>query len=207
MASAVRKADERISEEVYSALEQQTDIRHEYIDGYAYAMVGGSFNHSRITRNVARAMELHLNGKQCEVFSESTKVKTPQPHSRADYLYPDVVVDCSVDKADGNTLTTPVIVVEVLSKSTHYSDKVTKRRIYEQIATLQEYVLVEQDVAEVIVRRRRSNWMAEEFFLGDQVTFESIALTLMVEEIYERVVNEEMTEWLAQKERQVDESA
>ena len=83
----------------------------------------------------------------------------------------------------------------------------TKRRIYEQIATLQEYVLVEQDVAEVIVRRRRSNWMAEEFFLGDQVTFESIALTLMVEEIYERVVNEEMTEWLAQKERQVDESA
>ena len=198
MASAVRKADERISEEVYSALEQQTDIRHEYIDGYAYAMVGGSFNHSRITRNVARAMEWTSDGG-C--------VKTLQAHSRADYLYPDVVVDCSVDKADGNTLTTPVIVVEVLSKSTHYSDKVTKRRIYEQIATLQEYVLVEQDVAEVIVRRRRSNWMAEEFFLGDQVTFESIALTLMVEEIYERVVNEEMTEWLAQKERQVDESA
>ena len=60
MASAVRKPNERISEEAYFELEKQTDTRHEFIDGYVYAMVGGSFNHSRITRNIARAMELHL---------------------------------------------------------------------------------------------------------------------------------------------------
>ena len=207
MASAVRKPDEQISEDAYFELEKRTDTRHEYIDGYVYAMVGGSFNHSRITRNVARAMEIHLKGRSCEVFSESTKVKIPLAYgSESRYLYPDVVVDCSIEKAEGHMLTTPVIVVEVLSKSTHYSDKVTKRHIYQQIPTLQEYVLIEQDVVEVVVRRRRSNWNAEEFFLGDSVTFEHIGLTLTVEEIYDRIDNEEMIEWLARKAREATEA-
>lgn len=199
MSFALRKIDADIGEDAYFKLEIQTDTRHEYIDGHAYAMVGGSFNHSRITHNMARAIGNHLKHKPCEVFAESTKVKTPQPHNRADYVYPDVVVDCSVDKADGHSLTTPVIVIEVLSKSTHYSDKVTKRRIYQQIATLQEYVLIEQDVAEVIIRRRKNDWLAEEFFLGDVISLESIGLTLSVEEVYERVDNEEILGWLAQK--------
>ena len=199
MASAVRKADEQINEEGYFALEKQTDMRHEYIDGEVYAMVGGSFNHGRITQNIARKIGNHLENNPCEVFAESTKVKIPQVFQRSDYVYPDVVVDCSTQKANDNALTTPVLVVEVLSKSTHYRDKVTKRHLYQQITTLQEYVLVEQDVAEVIVRRRKTNWLAEEFFLGDAVTFDSISLTLTVAEIYERVVNEEVTEWNAQK--------
>lgn len=203
MASAVRKLDEQFSEQAYVELEKQTNMRHEYIDGHVYAMVGGSFNHSRISQNIASSIRHHLKGKPCEVFAESTKVKTPQAHGRANYVYPDVVVDCSVSKAVDNILTTPVIVVEVLSKSTHYSDKVTKRHLYQQIPTLQEYILVEQDVTEVIIRRRRSNWLAEEFFLGDTLILESIALTLTVEEIYERVDNEEMTDWLAQKAREV----
>ncbi len=199
MASAVRKPDEQISQEAYFELEKSTDIRHEYIDGYVYAMVGGSFNHSRIIQNIASAIRNHLKGKPCEVFAESTKLKTPLAHGRSHYVYPDVIVDCSVDKAVDNVLTTPVIIVEVLSKSTHYSDKVSKRQIYQQIPTLQEYVLVEQEVVEVIVRRRRNNWISEEFFLGDSVTFEQIDLTLTVEDIYERVQNEEMSDWLAQK--------
>ena len=42
--SAIRKFDERISEQTYFALEKKSNTRHEYIDGYVYAMVGGSFN-------------------------------------------------------------------------------------------------------------------------------------------------------------------
>lgn len=204
MASAVRKPDEKISEEAYFALEKTTDTRHEFIDGYVYAMVGGSFNHGRITHTLARHIGNHLQGKPCEVFAESTKVKTPIPHGRSDYVYPDVVVDCSIDKASPHALTTPVLVVEVLSKSTHYSDKVTKRLIYQQIPTLQEYVIVEQDVVEVVIRRRTNNWIAEDFFLGDSITFESIGLTIAVEALYDRVDNEEMTEWLLHKAREAD---
>ena len=207
MASAVRKPDERISEEAYFELEKQTDTRHEFIDGYVYAMVGGSFNHSRITRNIARAMELHLKGKPCEVFAESTKVKIPSLLSgESRYFYPDVVVDCSIEKADGNMLTTPVLVVEVLSASTHKHDETTKFRIYAGIPTLQEYILVEQSSVKIEIQRRRSNWAIEKFFLGDSVTFESIGLTLTVEEIYDRIDNEEMQEWLVEKAREAAEA-
>ena len=208
MASAVRKLDERISEAEYFALEKKTDTRHEFVDGYVYAMVGGSFNHGTLTGTIAREIGNHLKGKPCRVFSESIKVKVAnQQRGESRYFYPDVVVDCSIEKADGQMLTTPVLVVEVLSASTHKYDETTKFQIYASIPTLQEYILVEQTSAKIEVQRRRTNWMIEKFFLGDLITFESIGLTLTVEEIYDRVDNEEMTEWLAQKAYEAERAA
>ena len=208
MASAVRKLDQRISEAEYFALEKKTDIRHEFVDGYVYAMVGGSFNHGTLTGTIAREIGNHLKGKPCRVFSESIKVKVAnQQRGESRYFYPDVVVDCSIEKADRQMLTTPVLVVEVLSASTHKYDETTKFQIYASIPTLQEYILVEQTSAKIEVQRRRTNWMIEKFFLGDLITFESIGLTLAVEEIYDRVDNEEMTEWLAQKAYEAERAA
>jgi hypothetical protein len=64
MASAVRKTDERMTEKEYFALEKQTDIRHEFIDGYVYAMVGGSYQCMVVTRLVlSRKIGNHLEGK------------------------------------------------------------------------------------------------------------------------------------------------
>ena len=78
-------------------------------------MVGGSIQHGTLVSTLARKIGNHLEAKPCQVFSEGTKVKTPTPHKRADYVYPDVVVDCSVEKAEDNMLTTPVLIFEVLS--------------------------------------------------------------------------------------------
>lgn len=202
MASALRKPDERISEAEYFALEKQTDTRHEFLDGYVYAMVGGSFNHGTLIGNIAGEIRNHLKGKPCRVFAEGIKVKTPAVSGRdSRYFYPDVVVDCTIEKADGNMLTTPVLVVEVLSDSTHKFDETLKFQVYATIPTLQEYVLVEQNVAKIEVQRRRTGWAVEKYFLGDAITFESLGLTLPVEELYDRVQNEEMSEWLAEKAR------
>lgn len=206
MTSAARKTDKRISEEAYFALEKQTDTRHELIDGYVYAMVGGSINHGTLISNIAGEIRNHLKGKPCQVFSEGTKVKTSTPHKRADYVYPDVVVDCTVEKADDNRLTTPVLIFEVLSVSTRRYDETTKFQVYASIPTLQEYVLVDQSSAKIEIQRRRTNWAIEKYFLGDSITFDSIKLTLTIEEIYDRVVNEEVTEWLAQKAREAAEA-
>ena len=90
----------------------------------------------------------------------------------------------------------------MLSASTHKYDETIKFQVYSTIPTLQEYVLIEQGVAKIEVQRRRNNWVIEKYFLGDTITFESIDLTLTVEEIYDRVQNEEMTEWLEQKARE-----
>lgn len=199
--SEISKKEALISDQAYFELEKQTDTRHEYIDGYVYAMVGGSFNHGTLVGAIAGEIRNHLKGKPCRVFSESIKVKVPSIYHAKDsrYFYPDVVVDCTIDKADGNMLTTPVLVVEVLSASTHKYDETTKFQIYATIPTLQEYVLVEQDFVRIEVQRRRTNWAVEKYFLGDKISFESLALTLDVAELYHNVDNEEMNEWLLQK--------
>ena len=203
MASAVRKPDNRISEEAYFALEKRTDTRHEYIDGHVYAMVGGSIQHGTLVSTLVRKIGNHLEGKPCRVFSEGTKVKALVAwNSTSRYFYPDVVVDCSIEKAEDNMLTTPVLVVEVLSASTRRYDETTKFQVYAEIPTLQEFILVEQNAARIEIQRRRTHWAIEKFFLGDSVTFESIGLTLTVEEIYDRIDNEEMQEWWAEKARE-----
>jgi Uma2 family endonuclease len=86
-----------------------------------------------------------------------------------------------------------------LSKSTRRIDETTKRFNYINIPTLQEYVLIEQDFVDIEVVRRSEGWQPKHYFLGDEVTFESIGLTLPVEEIYQRVKNQDMAEFLAEK--------
>jgi len=60
-------------------------------------------------------------------------------------------------------------------------------------------VLIEQDIVSVQVLRRNKHWLSEYYFLGDAVTFESIGLTLNVEDIYDRVDNRDMNEFRQEK--------
>ena len=87
----------------------------------------------------------------------------------------------------------------MLSKSTRRIDETSKRFAYINIPSLQEYVLIEQDIVDIEVIRRSEGWISKHYYLGDEVTFESIDLSLSVEEIYQRVNNEDMLEFLAQK--------
>jgi Uma2 family endonuclease len=90
----------------------------------------------------------------------------------------------------------PVIIVEILSKSTRRTDRALKRLAYQRLPSLQEYVLIEQDFVEVEICRRAKHWQSEFYFLGDEACFASIDLTLAVVEIYARVANEDMAEFL-----------
>lgn len=190
---------ERISEAAYFAYEEQSETRHDYIDGYIYAMAGSSINHDQLSGNIYSALRVSLKGQPCRPFSGNMKVRLPRPAQRADYVYPDVAVDCSAYLGSDKVLTTPVLIVEVLSDSTHKYDETAKFLAYIELASLQEYILIEQNCVRVEVFRRRTGWVSEKFFLGDDVTFESVDLTLSVEEIYDRVDNNEMKYWLKQK--------
>lgn len=173
-----------ITETDYLSSELHSEIKREYIDGRVYAMGGASNNHARITGNVFGEFRNHLKGKPCEAFAADTKVKAGQ-----NYFYPDVVVDCSQPSGDDYFSKAPVIIVEVLSKSTKKHDLTTKLIQYINLPSLQEYVLIEQDSAAVQILRRRNHWQSEYYFLGDAVTFDPIELKLSVEAIYDRVDN------------------
>jgi len=184
-----------ISEKEYLEGELLSDIKHEFIEGETYAMAGASANHERIAANIVRKFGNHLEDNPCEPLGSDMKIRVG-----SNFFYPDVIVDCEFDEFTPYFTATPIIIVEVLSKSTRRTDETIKRSAYLDIPTLQEYVLIEQDFVDVEVIRRSEGWQSRHYFMGDEVPFESIDLTLAVEEIYHRVHNEDVIEYLKQKE-------
>lgn len=183
-----------ISEQDYLAGELISKIKHEYINGDVYAMAGASANHSRITVNMVQKLGNHLENTLCEPFSADMKVKAGN-----DFFYPDVIVVCHHHNHDSYYTESPIIIVEVLSKSTRRIDQTLKRQAYQRLLSLQEYVLIEQDFVDVEICRRANHWQSEHYYLGDEVYFSSIDLYLLVEAIYARVANTDMQEFLASR--------
>lgn len=192
-----------MSEKDYLATEPGSDVRREYIDGQVYAMAGSSINHNILSLNIASEFRNHLKGKPCTAFMSDIKVplKVSVGH---DYVYPDVVVDCTKVQGQRYFSNAPTLIVEVLSQSTRKSDLTTKLLRYVNLPSLQEYVVIEQDFVQVQVLRKSNDWKSEYYYLGDLAVFESIALTLAVEAIYEQVDNQDMAQYLMEKQAIAD---
>jgi Uma2 family endonuclease len=178
-----------LSVEDYLKGEKVSPVKHEYVGGEIYAMVGVSKPHNRITLALSSILRTSLRGGPCDVFIAEMKV-----HARlrgADvFYYPDVVVDCQPSDQELYYTETPVLVAEVLSPSTRTIDEREKRIAYQQIDTLQEYLLIEQDRPEVRVYRRAENapgenWQLETFSDGDTMRLTSVNLTIPLQELYE----------------------
>jgi len=185
----------QIDEQAYLDSELVAEIKHEYADGQIYAMAGASKNHERISSNISRKLGNHLETSKYEVFGSDIKVRTPA----GNYRYPDCTVVCDDQTENEYYTESPTILVEVISRSTRKIDEQIKRLEYINIPSLKEYVLIEQDFVDVTVYRESDNWRPTHYFLGDKVLFESIDLTLSVEEIYHRVQNQDMQEFIEEK--------
>jgi len=195
-----KQVGDKVSEEEYLKSELTSEVRHEYIDGYVYAMAGASINHNRISRNISNLLENDFIKKDspCESFLSDMKAKESEETTK--YFYPDVLVTCDPDDNESEYyVNTSIIIVEVLSESTRKYDLTAKKLYYFNIPTLQEYVVIEQDLCQIIVFRKSNHWEATYYFLGDDISFESIDVTISVENIYRRVDNKEMVDFLKDK--------
>ena len=126
--------------EEYLAFEEASDVRHEYVDGYIYAMTGGSLRHNYITGNIAERLRRAARGGPCRVFTSDVKVRVGETK----FYYPDVVVVCGPVDMDGVFLRNPRLIVEVLSPSTRAVDQREKVAAYRTLDSLAAYVTVEQ---------------------------------------------------------------
>ncbi|HIO93083.1 MAG TPA: Uma2 family endonuclease [Leucothrix mucor] len=196
MSALAEQIENTIDVEEYLSGERVSDIKHEYVEGQVYAMAGAKLNHNRLVRNMSALLWDALKEAPCEPVSSDMLLKTTESH----YRYPDVMVICDDDHSnDDYVRENPVLIIEVLSKSTRKKDKAEKREEYLSIDSLQEYVLIEQDFAEIDVQRRSNNWQSSYYFLGDEITFSAIDVTVAVEDIYLRVDNEDIQQFLEQK--------
>jgi len=204
-------ANSKITEEQYLQGELVAEFKHEFIDGEAYAMAGASETHNLLSLNMASELRNQLKGTPCRTFIADMKVKVAN-----DFFYPDVMVVCQQDIAmDGVYAASqsgtgaandfdyykqsPVIIVEILSKSTRKFDKNAKRLKYQNISTLEEYVLIDQSIAEIEVFKKKEHWQAFYYYLGDAITFESLGVTVLVEDIYYQVNNDDELAFLQEK--------
>lgn len=138
----------------YLRYEKESEIRHELVDGYLYAMVGSSDRHEEISGNLFAALHQHLRGTSCRVYGSNLKLRIGD-----DFYYPDLFVRCGNERGDAYFKTDPILVAEVLSPSTLRYDRGDKRLAYQTLASLKEYILISQDTPRVeIYRRAGTDW-------------------------------------------------
>lgn len=191
---SLKHATNKITEEEYLQGEFIAEFKHEFIDGEVYAMAGASETHNLLSGNIFSELKNQLKGMPCRTFIADMKV-----NAAGDFFYPDVMVVCQQDNEFEYYKQLPVIIVEVLSPSTRKFDKTAKRLKYQNIPTLEEYVLIEQTIGEIEVFRKKDHWQSSYYYLGDEITFESLGVTVLVEDIYYQVNNDDVHAYLQEK--------
>ena len=177
-----------MSVEEYLELDRNSvDARYEYIDGVVTMLAGGTTNHSRISVNVVSLLRAALRGSPCEVFNSDLRVSI----SSTRYVLPDASVSCVPGDLEGenDTISSPCVIVEVLSPSTEATDRGKKFRYYQSCLSIQEYVLISTQEQAVDVYRRASDnlWTLHPFGPGDEVELKSIDVSIPLEALYENV--------------------
>ncbi|MBD9354390.1 Uma2 family endonuclease [Methylomonas albis] len=192
----------RISPEEYLQSERVSNIKHQLIDGMPHQMPDVSSNHNLLTGNIACELKQQLKDTSCRTLVSDMKLRVAD-----DFFYPDVMVVCSEDNLDPYYKTAPTIIIEVLSKTTRKFDQTAKRLRCQNIPSLQEYVLIEQDKGEIQLFSLAHHWQSFYYYLGDRISFASLGISIAVEDIYERVDNEDVLSFLQQKQQDASQSA
>ena len=180
-----------ISVQDYLAGEATSPIRHEYLGGQIFAMSGGSEQHNRIAGNIYACLLTHLRGSGCKTFIADMKVSIAIAKNTADiFYYPDVMVTCDPQDTEKYYKKHPCLIVEVLSPSTETLDRREKRLNYQNLPSLQEYVLVSQEEMKVEVYRPNDagNWSGQILGKDDILELKSVGLTLTMADIYDEVL-------------------
>jgi Uma2 family endonuclease len=170
----------------YLSLQRGIEVKLEYFNGEIYVMAGGSAGHNRISRNVLKLFDAALGSSSCEAFGSDMRVNTPSGL----YTYPDVSIICGPKVSnDAETISNPIVIVEVLSDSTRNYDRGEKFDLYRSIPALRHYLLIEQTF--VHVEHRLLNpygaWSTEIKAAGDIVRLAGVNADLTIAEIYDGV--------------------
>jgi len=189
----VQNKEKFYSPDEYRELEETAEFRNEYRDGEIVQISGGSINHSRIIRNLSRVLGNLLEGQPYELFHNDLRLWIPR-YRRG--TYPDVMViegEPVFTEGRSDEILNPMLIVEVLSKSTNNFDKDDKFRFYRSIPELREYVLVSQYefLVEQYIKTDSNEWLFREYE-GETATvsFASVGVQMSMSEIYVKVVFE-----------------
>lgn len=182
----------RYSVAEYVQREIETDEKHYFINGTLIPMAGGTPPHVRIGGNMFYFLSNKLEDQDgYEVFPSDIKIHIPAFNF---YNYADacVVSEKPVFTDDpAEALTNPVLIVEVLSKTTRGYDQKRKFDEYKTIPSFREYVLIEQDkpLVKSWLKDADGVWHPSRVAAGleNEVRFQSVGVSLPLSKIYRNV--------------------
>jgi len=168
----------------YVALETESPIRHEYLDGEIYAMAGSSPDHAALAATVIGLLRPQLPDG-CRAFTSDLRVRISVTGLST---YPDIAVVCGPTARaadDPLAVVNPIVLVEVTSDSTEDYDRGEKLRHYTALPSLREVLFVSHREPRLVVHRRQdSGWEVSEARAGTTLSLESIAATIAVDDVY-----------------------
>lgn len=184
---AVAYSKQKLTIEQYLEFENATDEKHEYYQGEIFAMSGAKITHHEIVVNTLSSIRQSLKGKSCKPYNSDQRIYIEK---NTLFTYPDISVFCdgivTLDNDEMNAVN-PVILIEVLSPSTKEYNRGTKFKLYRDIPTLKEYILIDSETinVEVFSINREGYWELREYkMISDTLTINTIQMQLELEEIY-----------------------
>ncbi len=173
----------------YLDLETASDIRHEYCNGEIIEMAGGKPNHNQITSNLNAILNFALRRQPYRTFVADQRLWIPDVKR---YTYPDVMVvpdPLVLQEGRSDTVTNPILLAEVLSKSTRNSDRGEKFHAYRTIPSAIEYLTIDQDKPHIEHWRKTDRgWLLQDIDgLEKRLSLEAIAVELELADLYDKV--------------------
>ena len=187
---AVAYGKEKISIEEYLEIENAAVEKHEYYKGEIILRPPCNVTHNIITGNLLGTIAVEVKANDCQPFNSDMRIHIP---SNTFFTYPDISIICgeirTLNNDDYNVLN-PSVIIEVLSSSTKNYDRGEKFKLYRDIPTLKEYILVDSESIHIEVFRlnEHNHWELEEYnSIEDFLHIKAIEEKILILEIYEGV--------------------
>ena len=172
----------------YLEMEEAAVEKSEYYQGEIFAMSGALLTHNMIAGNTFSFLHQKLKGKGCRPYNSDMRVHIKE---NTLFTYPDISVVCGKPETlnnDNFNLLNPVVLIETLSDSTKSYDRGDKFKLYRDIPTLKEYILIDSKNIEIECWRinGKGYWELEEYKSTDDILLiPSIQVSIPLLEIYE----------------------
>ena len=165
----------------FLAWEERQELRHEFDGINVVAMTGGTAAHASIIGNLNAALNVRLRGTTCRAYGSDMKIQLA-----GSIRYPDAFVTCTPVAPDATFIADPVVIFEVLSKSTAGRDLGAKSAEYQSHPSIQRYVVLYQThrAAQVFFRTGQG-WEFEPVDAKGMLELPEIGIAVSLAEIYE----------------------
>jgi Uma2 family endonuclease len=184
---AIAYGKQKFTIEEYLQMERASEQKHDYYSGEIFAMSGAGNRHNVIFKNLYGDLAYKLRGKPCQPYGSDLRVHIPE---NTLFTYPDISIFCRDiidDKGDDDVFVQASVLIEILSPSTRDYDRGTKFKLYRDIPSLKEYVLVDSETVSVEIFRlnETGHWQLQEYKSRDElIQIHTVSFEILLDELY-----------------------